>query len=149
MAFPKPVQAHIPLIIGAGGGPQTFQWIARHADGWMTTPRETDIGDRVAALKQTWTDEGREDIPDIRVLIAFRPESADLMAWAEAGVSELIWGVPDKSEDEVLAHLDALTPERRIRIGGAALMRVLTEHTYARRAAVVESLLQPRDRRVA
>jgi hypothetical protein len=30
------------------------------------------------------------------------------MAWAEAGVSELIWGVPDKPEDEVLAYLDKL-----------------------------------------
>ena len=39
-AFPKPVQAHVPLIIGAGGGPKTFGWIARHADGWMTTPGE-------------------------------------------------------------------------------------------------------------
>ena len=37
-AYPKPVQAHVPLIIGAGGGPKTFAWIARHADGWMTTP---------------------------------------------------------------------------------------------------------------
>ena len=27
-AYPKPVQAHIPLIIGAGGGPKTFAWIA-------------------------------------------------------------------------------------------------------------------------
>ena len=30
------------------------------------------------------------------------------MRWAEQGVSELIWGVPDKSEDEVLAHLDKM-----------------------------------------
>ena len=42
-AFPKPVQAHVPLIIGAGGGSKTFGWIARHADGWMTTPGEQDI----------------------------------------------------------------------------------------------------------
>ncbi len=40
-AYPKPVQAHIPLVIGAGGGPKTFEWIARTADGWMTTPVET------------------------------------------------------------------------------------------------------------
>src|ERR1700761_1872113 len=25
-AFPKPAQAHVPLIIGAGGGPRTFAW---------------------------------------------------------------------------------------------------------------------------
>ena len=42
------------------------------------------------------------------MLIAFRPDPDDLLAWAEAGVSELIWGVPDKSEDEVLAYLDKL-----------------------------------------
>src|SRR5919201_983522 len=35
-AWPKPVQAHVPVIIGAGAGPKTFAWIAAHADGWMT-----------------------------------------------------------------------------------------------------------------
>jgi probable F420-dependent oxidoreductase len=107
-AYPKPVQPHIPLIIGAGGGPRTFRWIARHADGWMTTPTQTDIIGQVEALRSTWTAEGRDGVPDIRVLIAARPDPADLLAWAEAGVSELIWGVPDRSEDEVLAHLDRL-----------------------------------------
>ncbi|WP_193604470.1 LLM class F420-dependent oxidoreductase [Nocardioides dongkuii] len=105
-AYPKPVQAHVPLIIGAGAGPKTFRWIAEHADGWMTTPTQTDISGQIAALKTAWAEAGRDGIPDIRVLIAFRPDPADLAAWAEAGVTELIWGVPDKSEDEVLAHLD-------------------------------------------
>ncbi|QIG44238.1 LLM class F420-dependent oxidoreductase [Nocardioides anomalus] len=105
-AYPKPVQAHVPLIIGAGGGPQTFRWIARHADGWMTTPRETDISDRIEALQQAWAEEGRDSAPDVRVLIAFRPDPADLARWAEQGVTELIWGVPDKPVDDVLAHLD-------------------------------------------
>src|ERR1700756_684690 len=36
-AFPKPVQAHVPLIIGAGGGPQTLGRVAPHAGGWVTT----------------------------------------------------------------------------------------------------------------
>jgi alkanesulfonate monooxygenase SsuD/methylene tetrahydromethanopterin reductase-like flavin-dependent oxidoreductase (luciferase family) len=107
-AYPKPVQPHIPLIIGAGGGPKTFQWIARHADGWMTTPQQADISGQIVALKQAWAEEGRDGTPDMRVLIAFRPDPADLAAWAEAGVSELIWGVPDKPEDEVLAHLDKM-----------------------------------------
>ena len=107
-AYPKPAQAHIPLVIGAGGGPKTFRWIARHADGWMTTPRETDISDRIEALKAAWAEEGRGGTPDIRVLIAFRPDPDDLMRWAEQGVTELIWGVPDASEAEVLAHRDKM-----------------------------------------
>ncbi|CAB4711777.1 MAG: TIGR03619 family F420-dependent LLM class oxidoreductase [Actinobacteria bacterium] len=108
-AYPKPIQAHIPLIIGAGGGPKTFQWIAENADGWMTTPIEQDITGKCDALRAAWATAGREGAPDIRVLIAMRPSPEDLAAWTEAGATELIWGVPDKSEDEVIAYLDKLT----------------------------------------
>jgi probable F420-dependent oxidoreductase len=107
-AYPKPVQPHIPLIIGAGAGPKTFAWIAANADGWMTTPRETDISDRIEALKTAWADAGRAGLPDIRILIAFKPDPNDIMRWAEQGVSELIWGVPDAEEDVVLGHLDKM-----------------------------------------
>jgi alkanesulfonate monooxygenase SsuD/methylene tetrahydromethanopterin reductase-like flavin-dependent oxidoreductase (luciferase family) len=69
-AFPKPAQAHVPLIVGAGGGPKTLAWIARHADGWMTTPGEQDIAGKAAALRQAWAAENRPGAPDIRVLIA-------------------------------------------------------------------------------
>lgn len=106
-AYPKPA-AHIPLVIGAGGGPKTFRWIAAHADGWMTTPTQTDISGQIEALKQAWAEAGRDGVPDIRILIAFKPDPADLAAWAEAGATELIWGVPDKAEPEVLASLDRL-----------------------------------------
>ncbi|MDF1603949.1 LLM class F420-dependent oxidoreductase [Nocardioides sp. YIM 152315] len=106
-AYPKPA-AHIPLIIGAGGGPKTFRWIAENADGWMTTPTQADISAQIEALKKAWADAGRDGRPDIRILIAFRPDPGDLMAWAEQGATELIWGVPDRSEDEVLASLDRL-----------------------------------------
>jgi probable F420-dependent oxidoreductase len=106
-AFPKPAH-HIPLIIGAGGGPKTFAWIAANADGWMTTPTQSDISGQIEALKKAWADGGRAGAPEIRILIAFKPNPEDLMAWAEAGATELIWGVPDKAEAEVLASLDRL-----------------------------------------
>jgi len=107
-AWPKPAQAHVPVVIGAGGGPQTFRWIARHADGWMTTPTQQDIGTQIIALQDAWAEAGREGAPQIRILIAFKPDPADLAAWAEAGATELIWGVPDRAPDEVLASLDRL-----------------------------------------
>jgi probable F420-dependent oxidoreductase len=106
-AYPKPA-AHIPLIIGAGGGPKTFAWIAANADGWMTTPTQQDISGQIAALKAAWADAGRDGAPEIRILIAFKPDPDDLTAWAEQGATELIWGVPDRAEDEVLASLDRL-----------------------------------------
>jgi len=43
-AWPKPVQQpRLPILLGAGGGENTFAWIARSADGWLTTPGEPDI----------------------------------------------------------------------------------------------------------
>lgn len=107
-AWPKPVQAHVPLLIGAGGGPKTFRWIAENADGWMTTPVEQDVPEKAKALREAWAETGRDDAPDLHVLIAARPSPEDFVAWEGAGVTELIWGVPDKSEDEVLTYLDKL-----------------------------------------
>ncbi|MCW2814469.1 MAG: luciferase family protein [Nocardioides sp.] len=107
-AYPKPVQPHIPLVIGAGGGPKTFEWIARTADGWMTTPVEQGIGDKADALRAAWKDAGRTGDPEIHVLIATRPSPEDLESWAAAGATDLIWGVPDKSADEVVSYLDRL-----------------------------------------
>ncbi len=104
-AWPKPAQAHVPVIIGAGAGPKTFAWIAANADGWMTTPIEADIPEKVAALNQAWADAGRAGAPEIHVLIAMKPSPEDLAAWAECGVTELIWGLPDKDVDEVIAFI--------------------------------------------
>jgi spore maturation protein CgeB len=47
--------------------------------------------------------------------------------------------------DEVAAHLEALSPERARAIGQAALRRVIAEHTYAHRAAQLDSLLDGRN----
>jgi probable F420-dependent oxidoreductase len=104
-AWPKPVQAHIPLLIGAGAGPKTFAWIAANADGWMTTPIETDIPSKAGALRDAWAAAGRSGSPEIAVLVAMRPTPDDLAAWEGAGATELIWGLPDKSADEVEAFI--------------------------------------------
>jgi probable F420-dependent oxidoreductase len=104
-AWPKPPQGRIPVIIGAGAGPQTFAWIAANADGWMTTPVESDIAAKCAQLNEAWAAAGRAGAPDIRVLVTMKPTPEDLAGWAAAGVSELIWGVPDKDADEVVAFI--------------------------------------------
>lgn len=117
-AWPKPKQAHVPLIIGAGGGPKTFAWIAANADGWMTTPVESGVGDKAAALGKAWAEAGREGKPLLHVLVAKRPTPEDLAEWEAAGVDELIWGVPDAEADVVIASMDKLAA--RLGIGGAA-----------------------------
>jgi probable F420-dependent oxidoreductase len=104
-AWPKPVQAHIPLVIGAGAGPKTFTWIAANADGWMTTPTETDIATRTGALHDAWQAAGRSGAPQIAVLVAMKPEPDDLAAWEGAGATDVIWGLPDRSAEEIEAFI--------------------------------------------
>jgi probable F420-dependent oxidoreductase len=101
-AFPKPVQQpRIPILVGAGGTPKNFDWICANADGWITTPIETDIEDRVAALRQAWKEAGREGEPRVVVLLAARLEPGQLERWEQAGVDEVMIGLPDKEPDEV------------------------------------------------
>ena len=104
-AWPKPVQAHVPLVIGAGGGPKTFAWIARHADGWMTTPIEQDIEGKADRLHAAWAEAGRSGEPEIHVLAVTKPTPELLQQWGDAGVTDAIWGLPDKPADEVEAFL--------------------------------------------
>ena len=47
-----------------------------------------------------------------------------------------------RNGQEVLQHLKELTPERSREIGQAALKRVLSEHTYAHRARLLEEVLE-------
>lgn len=107
-AYPKPLQDHIRIVVGAGGGPKTMKWIAENADGWMTTPRETEIANRATLLRKEWADAGRDGEPEIRILVAKRPEAEDLADWEAAGAAEMIWGVPDAEPDVVLGYLDKL-----------------------------------------
>lgn len=104
-AHPKPVQVHVPVVIGAGGGPKTFAWIAEHADGWMTTPTEQDLADKAERLRHAWQQAGRDGQPRIHALGTSKPTPALLEAWEQAGVTDAIWGLPDRSPDEVVAAI--------------------------------------------
>lgn len=107
-AWPKPAQgAGVPVLVGAAGTEKNFAWIVRSADGWITTPGESDIEARVVKLQQLWREAGRAGEPEI-VVLDFKPDAARLDRWRELGVSEVVYGMPDKSEAEVLAYLDRL-----------------------------------------
>jgi alkanesulfonate monooxygenase SsuD/methylene tetrahydromethanopterin reductase-like flavin-dependent oxidoreductase (luciferase family) len=105
-AWPKPVQPHVPLVVGAGGGPRTFDWIARTADGWMTTPTEQDVAAKADRLRAAWAAAGREGQPQIHVIATSRPSPELLEGWEAAGVTDAVWGLPDRAEDEVRAFID-------------------------------------------
>jgi len=105
-AYPKPVQAHVPLVIGAGAGPKTFDWIAAHADGWLTTPAENDVAANARKLREAWTAAGRSGDPEINLLAMTKPTPDVLAEWEEAGVTEAIWGLPDEEPEDVEAFVE-------------------------------------------
>jgi probable F420-dependent oxidoreductase len=107
-AWPKPSQSNIPVYIGAGGSEKTFSWIARSADGWITTPMENDVDDKVRLLHRTWREAGREGDPRTLVL-AGKPDTEALARWESLGVTEVLFGLPDRSQDEVRAYIHRLS----------------------------------------
>jgi probable F420-dependent oxidoreductase len=106
-AWPKPVQGHVPVLLGAGGTEKNFGWLVEHADGWITTPREVDIDDQVRQLLDLWSTAGRPGSPEV-VAIAVKPDRERIAHLEGVGVTECAFGLPDKSDDEVLAYLDRL-----------------------------------------
>ena len=106
-AWPKPAQARIPVIVGAGGTEKTFRWIARSADGWLTTPADTDLEQRTALLHEIWRDAGRQGAPRIAAL-GERPDPDRLAHLESLGVTETIFGLPDRSPEDVEAWIARL-----------------------------------------
>jgi alkanesulfonate monooxygenase SsuD/methylene tetrahydromethanopterin reductase-like flavin-dependent oxidoreductase (luciferase family) len=101
------VQSHIPVLVGAAGTEKNFKWIARSADGWITTPRDFDIDAPVKLLQDTWAAAERDGAPQI-VALDFKPDPDKLARWAELGVTEVLFGLPDKSEADVAAYVERL-----------------------------------------
>lgn len=108
-AWPKTVQEHVPVLIGAAGNEKNFKWIAKYADGWMSTPQDSDIERLVNMLYAEWDSADRTGRPRIVVLDMQKPEVSRLSQWADLGVSEVVYGMPDKSTEEVHAYLGRLS----------------------------------------
>jgi probable F420-dependent oxidoreductase len=107
-AWPKPVQQpRMPILVGAAGTDRTFAWIASAADGWLTTPGEQNVEQKVARLATAWRDAGRAGCPQVAAL-AGRPHPDTLARWGESGVTEALFGMPDRSEDEVADYVRRL-----------------------------------------
>jgi alkanesulfonate monooxygenase SsuD/methylene tetrahydromethanopterin reductase-like flavin-dependent oxidoreductase (luciferase family) len=106
-AWPKPVQPHIPVLVGAAGTEKNFKWIARSADGWITTPRDFVIDDPIKLLHETWATANRSGSPQV-VALDFKPDPDKLAHWKNLGVTEVLFGLPDKSESDIAAYVERL-----------------------------------------
>jgi probable F420-dependent oxidoreductase len=106
-AWPKPVRGDVPVLIGAGGTDKTFAWIARHADGWITTPQDSGVVAAVARLQEAWSAAGRAGTPRV-VALDGKPDPDRLAEWAHGGVTDVVYGLPDRDADQIPDYLDRL-----------------------------------------
>lgn len=104
-AWPKPAQPRLPVLLGAAGTEKSFSWIVRSADGWISTPRDEDVKGSIDLLRTMWADAGRSGEPLIHVL---EPKATEerIGFWEELGASEVLLGLPDLAEDDVLRYIE-------------------------------------------
>ncbi|CAM2792850.1 LLM class F420-dependent oxidoreductase [Skermania piniformis] len=105
-AWPKPTGT-VPVLLGAAGTEKNLRWIVAHADGWINTPGEHDVDARVAMLQKLWIEAERPGTPLI-VLLDGKPDLERLTRWRAAGVSEVVYGMPDGSIEEATGYLGRL-----------------------------------------
>ena len=117
-AWPKPVQQpRVPILLGGAGTERNLAWIARSADGWLTTPGEQDLETKITSLREAWHAAGRSGAPEVAAL-AGKPDLGLLERWQVAGVTEAIFGLPDRAADEVIGYIGRLAG--KLGIGAAA-----------------------------
>jgi alkanesulfonate monooxygenase SsuD/methylene tetrahydromethanopterin reductase-like flavin-dependent oxidoreductase (luciferase family) len=85
---PRPVQPHLPILIGGSGRQKTLRVIAERGDGWNTSGSFEEVVDALETLKRHCDDVGR-DIATIEKTISFPMILRDDAAAAHARIGEL------------------------------------------------------------
>jgi F420-dependent oxidoreductase-like protein len=67
---PRPVQAHLPILVGGSGPRKTLRTVARHADGWNTNGDPETLKERLGILAEHCRDAGR-DMSEIELTVSF------------------------------------------------------------------------------
>jgi alkanesulfonate monooxygenase SsuD/methylene tetrahydromethanopterin reductase-like flavin-dependent oxidoreductase (luciferase family) len=80
---PRPVQAHLPILVGGSGLKKTLRTVARHADAWNTAGNPETVKGYLDALAGHCADAGRS-LSDIELTISFPTIVRDSVGAAQA-----------------------------------------------------------------
>ena len=70
LCTPRPVQAHLPILVGGSGPRKTLRTVALRADAWNTSGTIEEVRDKLAILDEHCADVGR-DRAAIELTISF------------------------------------------------------------------------------
>ena len=99
LSEPRPVQAHLPILVGGSGPQKTLRTVARHADGWNTSGDVGALRERLDILARHCADAGR-DMAEIELTVSFptiiRNTVEDAVERRRAQLAEN--GIPDPED---------------------------------------------------
>ena len=115
---PRPVQAHLPILIGGSGPQKTLRTTARYADAWNTSGTAEEVADKLAILDERCAEIGR-DRSAIELTVSFpitirdtieAAAAADRERLAANGVDSLRDSLPLHGSPSAIA--EAIAPYR-------------------------------------
>jgi len=80
---PRPIQAHLPILVGGSGPKKTMRTVARHADAWNTSGDVETLRGQLQILDAHCADVGR-DKSEIELTVSFPTIIRDRVEDAEA-----------------------------------------------------------------
>jgi alkanesulfonate monooxygenase SsuD/methylene tetrahydromethanopterin reductase-like flavin-dependent oxidoreductase (luciferase family) len=116
---PRPVQPHLPILIGGSGRRKTLRTVAAHADGWNTSGTVDEVREALSALETHAADLGR-DLSTLEKTVSFPiviDDDADAARarmdalMAANGVTTMgggphLWGSPASVADAIRPYRD-------------------------------------------
>lgn len=106
-SWPKPVQDPLPVLVG-GMGPTVEDRILQFGDGWLAqavdNSNAAEFKDRLAKLRERAAAAGRTELP----VQMFDADTEAVEAYADAGVDEVNFVLPDGGPADVWSELDRL-----------------------------------------
>jgi F420-dependent oxidoreductase-like protein len=116
LVAPRPIQAHLPILVGGSGPKKTLRTVARRADAWNTSGTVDEARTRLGILAEHCGDVGR-DLATIEKTLSYPITIRDTHAAAEAAYGALLAanGIDDMEGSAVLLGpptevADALRP---------------------------------------
>jgi alkanesulfonate monooxygenase SsuD/methylene tetrahydromethanopterin reductase-like flavin-dependent oxidoreductase (luciferase family) len=89
LVAPRPIQPHLPILVGGSGPRKTLRTVALRADGWNTSGSLDDVRTRLDLLTEHCADVGR-DLATIEKTISFPIVLRDDQAAAKAAYAGLL-----------------------------------------------------------
>jgi alkanesulfonate monooxygenase SsuD/methylene tetrahydromethanopterin reductase-like flavin-dependent oxidoreductase (luciferase family) len=86
---PRPIQPHLPILIGGSGRQKTLRVVAEWGDGWNTSGSIEEVSDALETLQRHCDDVGR-DITTIEKTVSFPVILRDDPGSADARIRELL-----------------------------------------------------------